>query len=138
MSLSGLRVVAAVGDAVIILLFAAIGRASHHETANNPLLHTAGTAAPFLVGWFAGSLIGGAYTREGLQGGRRGLIIVGRSWLLGGLIGLTIRSVLERRVVPVTFAIIALGFNLALLLAWRWLFGKVLMGWWGQGARCTS
>ena len=46
MSLSGLRAVAVVGDAAIILLFAAIGRASHHETASNPLLHTAGTAAP--------------------------------------------------------------------------------------------
>jgi hypothetical protein len=112
----------------VILLFAAIGRASHHEAASNPLVHTVGTAAPFLVGWFAGSLIGGAYTREGLAGGKRGLIITGRSWLLGGLIGLGIRSVLERRVVPVTFAVIALGFNLVLLLAWRWVLGRTIGG----------
>ena len=137
MGLSGLRAVAAVGDAAVILLFAAIGRASHHEAASNPLVHTAGTAAPFLAGWFAGALVGGAYTREGLQGGRRGLMIVGRSWLLAGFIGLAIRSLLERRVVPVTFAIIALGFNLLLLLAWRWVLGRLIMGW-GQSSRSTS
>jgi hypothetical protein len=125
MSLSGLRAIAAVGDVAIILLFAAIGRASHHETASNPMLHTVGTAAPFLVGWVAGAMIGGAYSKDGLEGGKRGLIVVGRSWLLGGLIGLAIRSMLERRIVPVTFAAIALGFNLVLLLLWRWLLGRL-------------
>jgi hypothetical protein len=40
--------VAAVLDVVLILVFAAVGRASHSE--DNPVLGALGTAVPFLVG----------------------------------------------------------------------------------------
>ncbi|HEX8918367.1 MAG TPA: DUF3054 domain-containing protein [Chloroflexota bacterium] len=45
-------IVTAVGDAASILLFAALGRNSHHETGGGAVAGALGVAAPFLVGWF--------------------------------------------------------------------------------------
>ncbi len=117
---------AAVGDVIVILTFAAIGLLSHHHRLDNPTLEVGGTAAPFLIGWGLGAVTGGAYSRQGLDGSRRSLIFVARSWILGGLVALAIRSAIERRIVPFSFVIVALGFNLVCLLVWRFLYGLVV------------
>lgn len=109
---------AATGDALAILAFAAIGRASHGEQAG-ALLRTLGTALPFLIGWFAAALGTGAYTVLAFSSLRASLFHTARAWLLGGLIGLAIRSALEHRLVPASFAAIALSFNLVTLSLWR-------------------
>lgn len=110
---------AAAGDALIFLIFAVIGRASHGEAIGSAALRTVGTALPFLVGWFVAALAWKAYAANTLHSYRAGLTRVAVAWITGAIIALAIRSLLEHRIVPATFAAIALGFNLVLLLLWR-------------------
>lgn len=110
---------AMVGDAVIFVLFAAIGRASHGEAVGNAVLRTLGTALPFLAGWLVGALTWKAYAAEALRDYRTGLWRVVLAWVTGAILALAIRSVLEHRIVPASFAAIAFGFNMILLLLWR-------------------
>lgn len=110
---------AAAGDAIIFLIFAGIGRANHGEVAGNAAVPTVGTALPFLVGWFIAALAWRAYTANTLHSYRMGLTRVTVTWITGAIIALAIRSFLEHRVIPATFAAIAVGFNLVLLLLWR-------------------
>lgn len=118
--------VAVLGDVAAILTFVAIGRASHHDTAGGRVLGTVRTAAPFLAGWFAASPLLGAYAPAAWSSLRGVIAQIPRAWLAGGLIGLAIRSGLERRVVPISFVGITLVTNLVFLLAWRALFTWVL------------
>lgn len=111
--------VAVIGDAIVFLIFAGIGRASHGEAVGSAAFRTVGTALPFLAGWFAAALAWRAYAADTLHSYRAGLKRVTLTWITGAIIALTIRSLLEHRVVPATFAGIAFGFNLVLLLLWR-------------------
>src|SRR5690349_2969320 len=53
-----------IGDALVFLIFAAIGRRSHGEAAGlDALLQTIQTATPFAIGWFIVSPFLGAYKR---------------------------------------------------------------------------
>lgn len=118
---------AAIGDAVVILLFAFIGRNTHGEH-GNVLLGTLGVAAPFLIGWYLAAIPLGAYSRAALERIRPDLLRTVRSWLAGGVIGLIIRSFQEGRPVHLAFVAVALGFVLVLLVLWRalhfWLFHR--------------
>jgi hypothetical protein len=108
---------AIVGDIAILLLFAAIGRSSHNE--GGGVLATIAVAAPFLVGWFVAAAWTRPYARQALRSVRNAVIITLRTWLAGGIIGLVIRSILEWRITPLTFVVIALGFNGVFLCAWH-------------------
>lgn len=110
--------VAALGDAAVIVLFAALGRAAHGE-GGNPLVHTVLVAAPFLVGWFIAAPLLGAYGAPVLFSLRAAVPRTILSWLAGGVIGLALRSIGEGRLVPLTFVAVALGFVLVLLVLWR-------------------
>src|SRR5436305_15247496 len=112
------RVTAAIGDGAAILLFAALGRAAHDEH-GNAILHVLGVAAPFLVGWYVAAILLGAYRAPVFQRLGIGLCQTAGAWFVGGIIGLTIRSLLEGRIVPFAFVLIALGFVMILLLVWR-------------------
>lgn len=122
-----LRRIALIGDVCVFLIFAAIGRVSHHRGMAAAPLRIAGTAAPFIAGWLVGAWLFGAYGRQTLEG-RRGLLVLAPSWLVGAGIGLAVRSILERRIVPVSFMLVTFLFNLTLLLVWRTL----LLGTWSK------
>jgi hypothetical protein len=111
-------VVAIAGDIAALLLFASIGRSSHHEALGN-VVKTIGVALPFLVGWGISAGLAGAFRRDALTDSRLALRRTVPAWLFGGIIGLVIRSLIEHRLVPLTFAGIALTFNLLVLTAWR-------------------
>ncbi len=106
------------GDVVAILVFAAAGRAAHGEE-GNPVLHAAFVAAPFLIGWFVAAVPLGAYRPPVLQSTPTAISCTAVAWLVGGTIGLAIRSAIEGRVVPPAFVAVALGFVLVLLVLWR-------------------
>jgi hypothetical protein len=108
---------AILGDIVILLLFAAIGRSSHHEAGDVPA--TIGVAAPFLAGWFLAAVRTRPYARAAFRLPRTAIAITLRTWLVGGIIGLIIRSIVEWHVTPLTFAVIALVFNGVLLCTWH-------------------
>ena len=113
-----------IGDALVFLIFAAIGRRSHGEAAGfDALLQTIQTATPFAIGWFIVSPFLGAY-RRGLE--RQPRIMALRTllaWLAAWPVSMTLRGVfVDHAVPPWTFALITLVTNTVLLLLWRWPF----------------
>lgn len=114
-----------VGDALIFLLFAAIGRRSHSE--DNTLLQTAITALPFAAAWFIVSPFIGAFRRNlDVQPGKMS-VRAALAWLAAWPVGLLFRGVfVDHKVPPVTFAIITLISNIILLEVWRVAFAWIV------------
>ena len=103
----------AISDAVALIVFVAIGTASHGEDLT--VLEVTATAAPLLVTWFAVALLTGLYGSEGW----RPLAI---TWLVSVPVAAVLRSVLragpwdERLAI---FAAVALAFTALFVLVGR-------------------
>ncbi|GLZ45047.1 hypothetical protein Acsp06_12320 [Actinomycetospora sp. NBRC 106375] len=95
-------------DAVAVVAFAALGRASHAEDLAGTLL----TAAPFVAGAAVGTLAGRTW-RDPLAWGS-GLVV----WAGAVVVGLPLRAAFTGRL-PVSFAIVATVSLGVLLLGWR-------------------
>ncbi|WP_246104511.1 DUF3054 domain-containing protein [Rudaeicoccus suwonensis] len=104
--------IAAVLDVVMILVFAAIGRASHHEA--SPVLDACGTAWPFLAGAAAGWVLVLAVRREPPIA----LVASWPVWLLTVGVGMAVRHVTGRGV-AVSFVIVATLFLGLFMMGWR-------------------
>ncbi len=113
-----------IGDALVFLVFAFIGRRSHNEAIGiGALFQVMLTALPFAAAWFIVSPLLGAFKR-GLE--RKPGTMVTRTllaWLAAWPIALVLRGVfVDHAVPPLTFGIITLVANSVLLLLWRWPF----------------
>jgi hypothetical protein len=111
-----------IGDAVVFLVFAAIGRRSHGEGSGlGAIMQVVVTAIPFAIGWFLVSpFIGGAF-RRGLEG-RPGEMArrTALAWLAAWPVSMALRGIfVDHAVPPLSFAVITLISNTILLLAWR-------------------
>jgi hypothetical protein len=95
-------------DAVAVVGFAALGRASHAED----LVGTLVTAAPFVVGGAVGTLVGRTW-RDPLTW-RAGLFV----WAGAVVVGLPLRAAVTGRL-PLSFAIVATVSLGVLVLGWR-------------------
>ncbi|MEU7815865.1 DUF3054 domain-containing protein [Pseudonocardia sp. NPDC049154] len=103
-------VLAFAGDAVAVLVFAAIGRASHEEAGS--VVGLLGTAAPFLVGAVAAWAT--PWVRAHPIGVTAGALVLAGSAVLG----LLLRAAFTGRL-PVSFAIVATVSLAVFLLGWR-------------------
>jgi hypothetical protein len=115
-SSSRVLLLAAAADAVAVVVFAAVGRASHAEA--DDLLGLLGTAAPFLVGLAAAWAT--PVVRRDPAGLRAGVAVLAGT--AGG--GLLLRAGLLDRLPP-TFAVVATVSLAVLLLGWRGLAAAV-------------
>ncbi len=107
-----------VGDIIVFLIFAAIGRRSHSEAGN--VLGIAITALPFAIAWFLVSPFVGAFKR-GLEysTGKMSLRTL-LAWLAAWPVAMLFRGIfVDKGVPPWTFALITLISNTILLQAWR-------------------
>lgn len=115
------------GDALIFLLFAAIGRRSHSET--DTLVQTALTALPFAAGWFIVAPWIGAFRRNIDVQPRTMSLRTALAWLAAWPVGLLFRGIAEQKVPPLSFAIVTLISNMILLEVWRtacaWIVARV-------------
>ena len=108
--------IAVVADVLVVIVFAAVGRSNHHESAG--LAGIWHTAWPFLLGT-AIALALSAFTRTDPLSLRAGV----RVWLWTVVIGMVVRASLGRGV-AVSFVIVALLVLGALFLGWR-----IAVGW---------
>lgn len=106
-----------IGDMLVLTLFASMGRASHSEGLDVPGILE--TAAPFMAGWLAAAPFMGAYRAEAIESPKRAVLVTGRTWIVGILLGLLFRAIYLRREIPVSFAIVTLLTTLVLLSLWR-------------------
>ncbi len=117
-----------VGDAIVFLIFAAIGRNNHGEASGFAAIpQIVLTAAPFAVGWFIVAPFVGAYRRELADQPKAMAIRTAFAWFLSWPVGLLLRWFFVDRVkVPPTsaadfasFATVTFIFNLVVLMIWR-------------------
>jgi hypothetical protein len=118
------------GDALVLLLFAWIGRRSHSlSVLDIGALLTA--AAPFLVAWFLVTPWFGLFRAEVSQNWRKLLPRLLIAWAIGGPLALVLRALFLGRSIPdgiiPSFALVALGFTTLFMLIWR--LGYV---WWAN------
>ena len=114
-------IILVIGDIIVFLIFAAIGRRSHSEAGN--VFGIAITALPFAVAWFLVSPFVGAFKR-GLEysTGKMSLRTL-LAWLAAWPVAMLFRGIfVDKGVPPWTFALITLISNIILLQAWRTLF----------------
>src|ERR1051326_2617939 len=111
-----------IGDPLAFLIFAAIGRSSHGETAGLASIpQIALTAAPFAAAWFIVAPFVGAYRRELTAQPRKMAIRTILAWVLSWPLAMVLRGLfVDHAVPPVSFALITLIFNTFILLVWRW------------------
>lgn len=117
-----------VGDAIVFLIFAAIGRNNHGEASGlSAIPQIVLTALPFAAGWFIVAPFVGAYRRALADQPKAMAIRTAFAWLLALPVGLLLRWFFVDRVkVPPTsvsdfasFAIVTFIFNLCVLMVWR-------------------
>jgi quinol-cytochrome oxidoreductase complex cytochrome b subunit len=117
-----------VGDAIVFLIFAAIGRNNHGEASGFAAIpQIVLTALPFAVGWFIVAPFVGAYRRVLADQPKAMAIRTAFAWFLAWPVGLLLRWFFVDRVkVPPTsasdfaaFATVTFIFNLIVLMVWR-------------------
>lgn len=108
-------IVSAAVDALLVLVFVVIGRASHREN----LLGTLTTLWPFLVGLTAGWLVARAWRSP------RRIVVTGLIvWAVTVILGMVLRVVSAQGIEP-SFVIVASVVLAVFLLGWR--AGSVLV-----------
>ncbi len=114
--------VLALGDMLVFLAFAAIGRGSHGEaTGLAAIPQVILTAAPFAIAWFIVAPFVGVYRRELMADPRKMAARTLLGWVLSWPVAMALRGIfVDHAVPPWTFAVIALVVNAAFLLIWRW------------------
>ena len=108
--------IAVVADVLVVLVFAAVGRSNHHESAG--LAGVWHTAWPFLLGT-AIALTLSAVTRTDPLSLRAGV----RVWLWTVVIGMVVRASLDEGT-ALSFVVVALIVLGALFLGWRLAVGR--------------
>ncbi len=120
----------AIGDALVFLVFAGVGRSSHHEASGfGALAAVVGTAVPFVLGWFLVAPVVGAYRRANLRslGAMLGRTLL--AWVAAWPVAMALRWIFAPRIAPRDFAIFALvvlATNAVFLGVWRGLFALVM------------
>jgi hypothetical protein len=122
------RTILVVGDIIIFLVFAAIGRRSHEQASN--VLGTAVTALPFAVGWFLISPLMGAYRRVLMANPGKMALRTFLAWLAAWPVAMALRVIfVDHGNIAlkslVSFSIVTLITNSILLQLWRVPFAFV-------------
>lgn len=115
-----------IGDALALLIFAALGRASHGEEASlTALAQVAETAAPFIIGWFVAAPLVGAYRAQVTGALQPMLARTWLSWLIAWPIGLGLRALIRQTTIPLSFALVTFVTVLAIMSLWRGAFALI-------------
>jgi len=119
----------AVGDLIVLALVFGAGTVRHNGLAyvvSNPG-YLAATIAPFLIGWVVAAPLLGAYSPGAAESTKAAVPLALRSWLLGDIVALGIRTGLNPAsgLPPLSFVAVSLGSGLLGLALWRTLFFKL-------------
>lgn len=120
-----------IGDALVMLLFAWVGRRSHAMSMLDIRAWLI-AAAPFIITWFLVTPWFGLFKAEVSQHWRKLLPRLLVAWAIGGPLALVLRALFLGRPIPAgiipSFALVALGFTTFFMLIWRlgycWWVGR--------------
>lgn len=109
------------GDALALVVFAAIGRMSHGEGAG--AAETLATAAPFALGWFGAAKILDAFGDDARgSDGKKAAIVAAKTWAVGVPTGLALRALVKGAAPPTPFVVVSMAVTAAFLVGWRTWF----------------
>lgn len=103
-------------DAIVLLVFAAVGRRSHDE--GNPIFGAIETAWPFLAGAAVGYLVLLIGVRRAVDSVLGGVVI----WLCTLVVGMLLRQATDQGT-AFSFMVVATCFTGVFMLGWRVVFG---------------
>ena len=117
-------IILVLGDALVFLIFATIGRRSHGELAGlGAMVQTVLTAVPFAIGWFLVAPFVGAYRRQVVTQPRKMFLRTLLAWVAAWPVAMALRGIfVDHAIPPATFALITLISNTILLSMWRGIF----------------
>jgi hypothetical protein len=111
------------GDIAALALFAAVGRGSHGEGVF--LSDVAGTALPFLIGWFLASPAAGTFGDDATGSkAKPAAFCAAKGWAMGIPAGLALRGMSKGAVPPAPFVIVTMVATGVLLVGWRSWFAS--------------
>ena len=123
------RPVLALLDLVSLLVFAAIGRASHASDGSIDVLATCQTALPFVVAWFTSSFFTGVYGPVGDDDTSNVVVQswkqTARGWIVAVPLGCVGRGLIKGYVPPVPFVVVTMIATLVILGTTRMLYNIV-------------
>ncbi|VEU33663.1 unnamed protein product [Pseudo-nitzschia multistriata] len=107
-------------DAGALLVFAAIGKASHSGPDGSlDLLAVGATAAPFLAAWFLVAPLAGSYTPDATRDAKEAAVRAARGWILAVPLGCLLRGIAKGYVPPLPFVVVTMVSTLFLLCLGR-------------------
>lgn len=122
----------ALGDFITLLIFAAIGRASHDIAGSGKFLALFDTAVPFMVAFLIAGIVLGLYRGKALYPVGRVLWKTGLTALIAGPVGVALRALwLGRPIIP-SFVLVGTLSSTVLLLIWRIGWSRLRRLWWPE------
>lgn len=112
-------------DAVALVIFSALGKASHSADGSLDILGIMVTAFPFLLSWFATSPITGVYKDEEESGIVEAGKLAAKGWIVAVPLGCALRGVIKGYVPPAPFVIVTMIVTLVMLAGSRILYTVV-------------
>lgn len=121
------RPVLAILDTIMLLVFAAVGKASHSSVDGygllDVLLAVAQTAAPFLLSWFLVAPLLGGYTPMATSADwKQSTIATTKAWIVAVPLGCLLRGIVKGYMPPLPFVIVTLIATFVLLVGGRLLY----------------
>lgn len=129
------------GDVVMLLIFAAIGRVQHDVvSAEGPVVGTINTAFPFVVAWLALAAILGAFSGKAFYPIPRVIVRTLRASVLAAPLGVLLRAAAQAAPtqfyafrwdsINPSFILVSILATSLLLLVWRVAWSRVRRLWW--------
>ena len=122
-----------VGDVLVMIIFAVIGRSSHGAiTEDGPVLAVFNTAIPLATAWVVIGLFTGIYNSKGVVRLKGVILRTLLTGLLAGLPGVGLRAIWLGRPFLWSFAAVTTGFITLFALVWRVAWSRLRLLWWPE------
>jgi hypothetical protein len=132
-----------IGDAVVLIIFAIIGRGQHNvETSAGPVVGTINTAFPFIVAWLVLAAVLGAFSGKAFYPVPRVIWRTLRASMLAGPLGVLLRAAVQAAPrefysfrwdsIEPTFVLVATVSISVMLVVWRVGWSRLRRLWWPE------
>lgn len=125
-------VVLAVGDFLTLLVFSAIGRASHGMQEGGGFVSLFDTAVPFMLAFLLAGIILGLYRGKALYPVGRVIWKTGLTALIAGPAGVALRSLWLGRPIILSFVLVGTLSSMVMLTLWRVAWSRLRRLWWPE------
>lgn len=120
------------GDFITLLIFAAIGRASHDMPNAGHFLSLFDTAVPFMLAFLVVGMLTGLYRGKALFPVGRVIGRTGLAALIAGLLGVMLRAVWLKHSIAPTFLFVGTFSSAVMLILWRVGWSRLRRLWWPE------